>query len=332
MQHKNKQSRISRHNVLPSNNQDHVRGRRNISQVQRPNSDNDEEWSAFWKTQNQDWRIKPEISSERQAELDTCRNIKPNHKKGIYPFKGIELERADIEWLLATHENGRGYVDWKDTNQQQREGLDVRGANLSGKDLSNLPLTHLRGGLTGDEWSELTDETLDKAARVNLNRADLQGAHLEGACLREAYLENASLGEAHLEGANLISADMKDAFLIEAHLEGANLIEVSLEDANLKHAHLKGASLFQADLRSALLSGANLNEADLSEAHLENAKLVWANLTAANLSKAYVQKANFRNATLHGVNFSDILLWDDNGITPLLADAQWDGVNLAVID
>ena len=45
-----------------------------------------------------------------------------------------------MEWLLATHENGQGPVDWSDEQQRDRKGLDLRGANLFRINLSNLPL------------------------------------------------------------------------------------------------------------------------------------------------------------------------------------------------
>src|SRR5258708_29345548 len=41
----------------------------------------------------------------------------------------MKLSRADVEWLLATHENGRGPVDWSDGSQRGREELDVHGAD-----------------------------------------------------------------------------------------------------------------------------------------------------------------------------------------------------------
>src|SRR5947199_1382038 len=69
-----------------------------------------EEWCIHWQEQNQPWRTEPEIPRERQQELNKCRAIVPNIEKGLYPFGGIRLSRADIEWLLATHEDGRGPV------------------------------------------------------------------------------------------------------------------------------------------------------------------------------------------------------------------------------
>jgi hypothetical protein len=84
--------------------------------LQRPTTDDRQAWKAFWKAQGQPWRIESEIDTERQQYLTEFRSIKPDWERGIYPFKDIKLNRADIEWLLATHENGRGPIDWSKEN------------------------------------------------------------------------------------------------------------------------------------------------------------------------------------------------------------------------
>src|SRR5260370_39553132 len=106
-----------------------------------------EEWCDHWQAQDQPWRTEPEIDKKRQQELSTRRTIVPDIEKGIYPFKGMKLSRADVEWLLATHQNGGGPVDWRDESQRRRDGVDLRGADLHEGGLSYLPLTRLRDGL-----------------------------------------------------------------------------------------------------------------------------------------------------------------------------------------
>jgi hypothetical protein len=49
------------------------------------------------------WRTEPEIGPERQEQLTLCLAKTPDITHGIYPFKGIKLSRADVEWLLAAH-------------------------------------------------------------------------------------------------------------------------------------------------------------------------------------------------------------------------------------
>jgi hypothetical protein len=115
---------------------------------QHPPAHDREAWRLHWQSQGQPWRTEPEIDRERQTELTRCRTIVPDIEKGIYPFKGMTLSRADVEWLLATHENGRGPVDWSDENQRTRTGLDLRGSELRKTNLSSLPLARSLCGLT----------------------------------------------------------------------------------------------------------------------------------------------------------------------------------------
>ena len=102
------------------------------------------------------WRTEPEIHTERQQFLTNRLATIPDIKQGIYPFKDIKLTRADIEWLLANHENGRGPVDWADEQQRERLGLDLRGADLRHVDLRKLPLTRMLGGLSRRKWQAAT--------------------------------------------------------------------------------------------------------------------------------------------------------------------------------
>ena len=111
-----------------------------VSTLQRPATDDPKAWQAYWEAQGWPWRTEPEIDVERQKYLAERRVIVPDIEQGIYPFKDIKLSRADVEWLLATHENGRGPVDWSDESQHARKGLDLRGADLHELDLSRLPL------------------------------------------------------------------------------------------------------------------------------------------------------------------------------------------------
>ncbi len=171
------------------------------------------------------WRAEPEISPEQQTLLAERRAIAPEVRTSTYPFAGMSLTRADVEWLLATHENGRGPVQWDDVTQRGHIGLDVRGANLQGVNLRGLPLVRLLGGLAG-----ATDEQI-AAAAVHLERSDLREAQLQGADLRGAWLEGARVEHAHLELAQCVRAQMKQIDLRHAHLQGASLREAFMEKA-----------------------------------------------------------------------------------------------------
>jgi len=276
-----------------------------------------EEWKAHWEVLGQGWRTEPEIDEKRQEELAQRRVIVPDIKEGVYPFGTMKLSRADVEWLLATHENGCGPVDWSDEKQRNRKGLDLRGADLRGEgekhfvDLTYLPLSQLIGTLSLDEWDNATEQKRSLAF-VHLERSNLWRAHLEGAHLMEAHLEGADLSEAHLE----------EAHLWGAHLEGSTLWGAHLEEAHLSEAHLERADLHWANLQRAFLNNANLQKALLNNAHLEEAHLQGAHLEGADLSGANLQRADL----------TGIVLADEKYVGPRLVDVQWEGTNITVVE
>src|SRR2546423_8988791 len=107
--------------------------------LQRPTTDVSKAWKGYWETQGQPWRTEPEIDAERQKYLAERRAIVPDIEQGIYPFKDIKLSRADVEWLIATHDNRCGSVEWNGHSGHENEGLDLRGAILQRVDLHGLP-------------------------------------------------------------------------------------------------------------------------------------------------------------------------------------------------
>lgn len=219
--------RTSKRPTVARGEQKQVSGQSEQSSLQsiHPSNDDHAAWLAYWQKQNQPWRTEPESSPERQAELEKRRALVPDVEKGIYPFKGMKLERADVEWLLATHDGGP--VKWGDEKEREREGLDVRGADLQQADLHQLPLTRLCGGLTFDEWLTAT-EVQRSSAVVLMRGADLSEAQLKGAILRSAQLEGADLSEAQLEG-----ADLRNVILGDKQRIGPRLADVQWGDTNL---------------------------------------------------------------------------------------------------
>jgi uncharacterized protein YjbI with pentapeptide repeats len=85
--------------------------------------------------------------------------------------------------------------------------------------------------------------------------------------MRGAQLQGADLWRADLREANLQEADLREADLRRAQMQGADLQEADLRRAQMQGADLRGAQLQGADLRGAILRGA-----DISGAHLQDAK------------------------------------------------------------
>lgn len=229
-------------------------------------------WHAYWTAQQMPWRTQPEIGEEQQRLLAERRAIKPDIEKGIYLFRdrsgNIELTRADVEWLVATHDHdadeplppsrrpGRNY--WRPF------GPDLRGANLDGVNLAGILLTFAR-----------------------LDHASLRGANLDGAQLETTWLD---------------AVDLTDATLRDAHLDGAALRDSTLAGADLSGAHLPQADLGGADLRRAILC-----DADLTWAYLGDTQLAGADVTGARLSGAVVTGGNLDGIRLDPDTAADLL-------------------------
>lgn len=261
MTHHNHQSRSSSKQSSSNDQRDGMnKGNTLLTHPSRPKGNDHGEWMVYWKAQKQSWRTEPEISDERQKELARCRSVAVDVEKGIYPFKGQTLDRADVEWLLARHDNGRGPVDWSDENQRKREGLDLRGTNLCGLNLSNLPLARLRAGLSEEEWQKAEKYPLRYEAAAHMEKTVLIGTHLEGSFLNRSFLERAILNDAHLEQADLTSARLQHVRCRNTHMENTDL-----KWAHLEYAHLRGSNLCGANLTSAYLEGAHLEDVILSD-------------------------------------------------------------------
>lgn len=293
----------------------------------RPAADDRDGWRAYWRSTGAQWRIEPEVPADRQAFLAERRVLIPNVALGVYPFAGVTLTRADVEWLLAAHEDGRGPIDWEDAAQRTRPGLDLRGADLRRVSLRGLPLARCRMGLAGGSEEQIAAgvahlEGADLRG-VRLEGADLRHVHLEGANLQHAWLREADLSGARLDRVTAHGAHLENADLHRASLAGAHLREAALSGADLREVQGRGAILREAGLEGARLGKADLGQADLSDAHAEGAQLREANLANARLSAIHLDGANLSFASLQGANLEAAVLAGCN-----LDAAHLEGANL----
>lgn len=289
-------------------------------------------WRAYWEAQGQLWRTEPEIEKQRQEELEQLRTIVPDIQNGIYPFRGKKLSRADLEWLLATHDQGLGPVNEKDVYERGRKGLDLRGADLRGECLSGLPLACLRGGLDIDVWEVSSQEVRDKAA-VCLERADLSDTHLERANLCSADLRAVTLANTQLEAALLVGANMENADILATNLQGALLNNANLKRARLLGASLKNVILWDADLREADFTVAHLQDADLSHAHLESANLSLTHLERAKLCNVHLEGALLYQTKLDDADLTGIILADlRKHVGPQFIEVSWNNTDISSVN
>ena len=150
--------------------------------------------------------------------------------------------------------------------------LSLRGRNLSGAILIGSDLRSV----------DFTGANLKGAV---LNRAQLAYARFGCAAPYDGrkklrwpddectWLERASLAQAQLQGAQLQRARMRDAILIAAKLDGADMTAAQLQGAMLSNASLVGVSLTGAKLTDAYLDGAVLIGVDYYDAELQGVLL-----------------------------------------------------------
>ena len=108
-------------------------------------------------------------------------------------------------------------------------------------------------------------------ARSNLRQADLSGALLTKACLRETNLIDAKMAMANLEGADLWRAQFIDETSTGRPVNGANLRGADLRRADFNQVNLKGANLSGALLAGAHLKGALIDSENAEEARRQGA-------------------------------------------------------------
>src|SRR5262249_28114586 len=108
-------------------------------------------WRDYWTRRGQPWRTEPLIDRARQRFLRQRMHVVPDVRVGRFPFGGIKLHRADVEWLLDARDRALGPRTINSRLESRLGnrawGLDLRGADLCGADLRRLPLAEMRGGL-----------------------------------------------------------------------------------------------------------------------------------------------------------------------------------------
>ena len=170
------------------------------------------------------------------------------------------------------------------------QGADLTGANLSGMDLREARLMHVK--LNG---ADLRGIDLQDAY---LSWADLRGANLGGADLR-----NTNFSGARLSGVTFRRADLRGAIFIEANLKEVSFVQAQLQNTKFDWASLFDATFYAANLESASLRGVDLCKADLRRANLTNSLLVntdfsGADLSDVNLTAAWCGSTVFANVDL----------------------------------
>jgi len=125
------------------------------------------------------------------------------------------------------------------------------------------------------------EKRISDAGHNDPRRANLCGADLSKAELRDANLSGAILSGANLSSAILYSANFSGAYLFNTNMSGADLKHADLSGAWLVDANLSGAELLSAKLSGAILVNANMSGASLNDTDMSGVYLSYANMSGA---------------------------------------------------
>jgi uncharacterized protein YjbI with pentapeptide repeats len=149
--------------------------------------------------------------------------------------------------------------------------------------------------------TSLTLDTLNLAG-VDLRKADIRGAAMNGACLARAVLDSANVRGGHFDGAELPGAFLRNALVDSAsfegaRLDGARLREASLIAVNMSEVRAEGTDFGFSHLQCALFGNATLASANFSFADLR-----WAYFGGATVGRAQnlIEADSVRHATFDG--------------------------------
>jgi uncharacterized protein YjbI with pentapeptide repeats len=237
---------------------------------------------------------------------------------GIYALERIAKnsvpDRRAISEVLSAYVRERAPWPPRDSDKQIAPGADSSHQEAEDKDtnprsIGEVPILAIRAAdvqaamtVLGRRSPLPEDPAVLRLFNVDLRKALLRGANLEGASLARAHLEAIDFIEANLEKANLIETCLSGANLMKANLNSAQLI-----GSDLSSAHLEGADLTNANLENATLRKAHLHQTNLGKEQLTGAILDGANLRGADLSEALIT-----GATLTGAKANGATIWPDD--------------------
>lgn len=207
-----------------------------------------------------------QITERYTKAVDQLGSEKPDVRLGaIYALERIatssERERRTIMEVLTAYI--QGHAPWPPRESGQPS------AQIAAKDLQRLvtwaPDVQAAMTVVARRAVEDGHENVLNLVGVDLRMAELTGANLNGAVLRDSCMQRIIFARANLRNADLARTNLDGADLRDADLSGARLRRANLRSVDFGGAHLHSADLEHSDLRLAILHGANLEGARATE-------------------------------------------------------------------
>jgi uncharacterized protein YjbI with pentapeptide repeats len=199
----------------------------------------------------QAWQV---ISAAQGKPGDLGRTIALHdlHRDGI-SLSGVDISQANLPKLnLKNADLSEANLSYAILHDADFSGVDFRQADFIGADLHHADLSG-----TDLSYADLSSP-FGLSGGTELSNANLSGAILKSAELREVHLSNANLS-----GAELSHADLYEAVLNQANLSGADLNQANIFGAIFYQANLTETKFYEVDFSGIDLSEANLRNSDL---------------------------------------------------------------------
>ncbi len=214
-------------------------------------------------------------------------------------------------WIAYWRTVGQGWRTEPEIDIERQKYLSKRLGIISNVEQRVFPFKDVKLCRADIEW--FLAAHLDTYGAIHyVIGSPAQGIDVRGADLRYTNLSRLPLTQLRggLRSAEWFSSTREQRDAAAVHLEGANLNRSDLTWATLRSAHLEGA-----DLRYAHLEGAHLRSA-----HLEG--------DSVSLSAADLRNASFNQDT----NLDGAILGNKKSVFVRLADINWGGINLALVE
>lgn len=198
---------------------------------------------------------------------------------------------------------------------KQLDGINLAGVNLTGANLSRASLWKAdlgRAKLDGAnlERAQLVEAIIGLATLVGASAPGMNLENAQGsfASARDAKLANAVLHDT-LDGAELTGANLEGAFLKDCNWSKKDLRKVSLRDVtfsgcNLNEANFSGVDLTGSDFREATVVETNFEQATLDKAKVGLVLLKRTNLTNASMKGVDGERVIFDSSKMRGLNLT----------------------------
>ncbi len=150
-----------------------------------------------------------------------------------------------------------------------------------------------------EAWQKQNPTTVVNLKGANLAGKDLSGLNLAGAIFEEADLRGAKFLKTNLNKANFKNADMGESDASLTDFSGSNIEYANFSEADVTTARFHNVKAKGAIFRESEMAGANFREADLTDADFTSADLSGAVFSETTVIRTKMQGVELEEITVN---------------------------------